>query len=108
MKYQICLKRKLNRIFEITNTNFINLRLSKDYLYKYSAFNKDYLPSLNQSILIDYGGPNIGKALHVGHLRTLNIGRAIYNLNKFAETKLFQISILGLGYASISNTSLYK
>ena len=74
--------------FEITNTNFINLRLSKDYLYKYSAFNKDYLPSLNQSILIDYGGPNIGKALHVGHLRTLNIGRAIYNLNKFAGNEV--------------------
>jgi len=74
--------------FEITNTNFINLRLSKDYLYKYSAFNKDCLPSLNQSILIDYGGPNIGKALHVGHLRTLNIGRAIYNLNKFAGNEV--------------------
>ena len=82
--------------FEITNTNFINLRLSKDYLYKYSAFNKDYLPSLDQSILIDYGGPSIGKALHVGHLRTLNIGLYIISIN-LLETKLFQISIWRLG-----------
>jgi arginyl-tRNA synthetase len=36
------------------------------------------------SILIDYGGPNIGKSLHVGHLRTLNIGRSIYKINKIA------------------------
>ena len=36
------------------------------------------------SILIDYGGPNIGKSLHVGHLRTLNIGRSIYRINKIA------------------------
>ena len=34
--------------------------------------------------MCDYGGPNIGKALHVGHLRTLNIGRALYNINKYA------------------------
>ena len=34
--------------------------------------------------MFDYGGPNIGKALHVGHLRTLNIGRALYNINKYA------------------------
>ncbi len=74
--------------FEITNTNFINLKLSKNYLYKYSTFNKDFLPFFNQSVLIDYGGPNIGKALHVGHLRTLNIGRAIYNLNKFSGNEV--------------------
>ena len=33
-------------------------------------------------ILIDYGGPNIGKPLHVGHLRSLNIGRSLKKVNK--------------------------
>ena len=45
--------------------------------------------------LIDYGGPNIGKALHVGHLRTLNIGRSIYNINKIAGNKV--VSDIHLG-----------
>ena len=35
-----------------------------------------------QNIIIDYGGPNIGKPLHVGHLRPLNIGRSIYHMHK--------------------------
>ena len=35
-------------------------------------------------IILDYGGPNIGKPLHVGHLRSLNIGRSLYNINKLA------------------------
>jgi len=37
-----------------------------------------------ENILIDYGGPNIGKPLHVGHMRTLNIGRSLYNMYKFS------------------------
>ena len=35
-----------------------------------------------KKIIIDYGGPNIGKPLHVGHLRSLNIGRSLYHTNK--------------------------
>ena len=41
-----------------------------------------------KSILIDYGGPNIGKSLHVGHLRTLNIGRSIYRINEIAGNSI--------------------
>ena len=37
-----------------------------------------------KNIILDYGGPNIGKPLHVGHLRSLNIGRSLYNINKLA------------------------
>ena len=38
----------------------------------------------SEKIIFDYGGPNIGKPLHVGHLRSLNIGRSLYNINKIA------------------------
>ena len=38
-----------------------------------------------KNIILDYGGPNIGKPLHVGHLRSLNIGRSLYNINKIAD-----------------------
>ena len=40
--------------------------------------------SHQKNIILDYGGPNIGKPLHVGHLRSLNIGRSLYNINKLA------------------------
>ena len=48
---------------------------------------KEYIKTDNkESLIIDYGGPNIGKPLHVGHLRPLNIGRSIYNTNKEYRT----------------------
>ena len=37
----------------------------------------------NNKIVLDYGGPNIAKPLHVGHLRTAIIGQAINNILKF-------------------------
>ena len=36
-----------------------------------------------QSILIDYGGPNVAKAMHVGHIRSGIIGDALERLGKF-------------------------
>ena len=64
--------------------NFINIILSKEYLEKNLLSDLSKLNGKKTSILIDYGGPNIGKSLHVGHLRTLNIGRSIYRINKIA------------------------
>ena len=64
--------------------NFINILLSEEYLEKNLLSDLSKLNGKKTSILIDYGGPNIGKSLHVGHLRTLNIGRSIYRINKIA------------------------
>lgn len=64
--------------------NFINIVLSEEYLEKNLLSDLSKLNGKKTSILIDYGGPNIGKSLHVGHLRTLNIGRSIYRINKIA------------------------
>jgi len=64
--------------------NFINIILSEEYLEKNLLSDLSKLNGEKASILIDYGGPNIGKSLHVGHLRTLNIGRSIYKINKIA------------------------
>ena len=41
----------------------------------------DFENKQNSKIIFDYGGPNIGKPLHVGHMRTLNIGRSLYNIH---------------------------
>lgn len=40
-----------------------------------------------QTVVLDYGGPNIAKALHVGHLRSAVIGEALKRLCKFAGDK---------------------
>ena len=41
----------------------------------------------NETIVLDYGGPNVAKPLHVGHLRPAIIGQAIYNILKFKGNK---------------------
>ena len=69
--------------FEITKNYFINIRINLDSCEKFLSNIKDnLLTSEPKKILIDYGGPNIGKPLHVGHLRSLNIGRSLKELNK--------------------------
>src|SRR6056300_1111701 len=69
--------------FEITENLFINLRINPQKLIpKLSNIKENIKSDSPQNIVIDYGGPNIGKPLHVGHLRPLNIGRSIYLTNK--------------------------
>ena len=74
---------------EILDNNFININFSNQYLEEFALINKDVIKlGSDKSILFDYGGPNIGKDLHVGHIRTLNIGRSLYNINKIAGNKV--------------------
>ena len=73
--------------FEITDNGFINIKFSDKHLLSLLK-TRNYEVDSKVHILFDYGGPNIGKALHVGHLRTLNIGRSLYKINKFAGNKV--------------------
>ena len=69
--------------FEITENLFINLKINpQELIPKLSNIKENIKSDSPQNIIIDYGGPNIGKPLHVGHLRPLNIGRSIYLINK--------------------------
>ena len=69
--------------FEITKKYFINLRIDLTNVDKFlSNIEENLLNPKPKKILIDYGGPNIGKPLHVGHLRSLNIGRSLKELNQ--------------------------
>ena len=36
-----------------------------------------------KTIIIDYGGPNVAKPLHVGHLRSAIIGESIKRMGRF-------------------------
>lgn len=69
----------------IAGAGFINLRFKDELLTEYvekviKDSTKD-VEKLNENrIIIDYGGANIAKTLHVGHLRPANIGEALKRL----------------------------
>ncbi len=68
---------------------FINLRLSGEYLAAYlnRMRAEDKLgvedTGRDRTVIVDYGGANVAKPLHVGHLRTAIIGECIKRLGRF-------------------------
>ena len=71
--------------YEISKKNFINIEINLNEFLKTVGNIRNFIKvSSPKKIIFDYGGPNIGKPLHVGHLRSLNIGRSLYNVNKLA------------------------
>ena len=83
---------KENLYFEDVNvagSGFINISLSNQFLIEFLNEIKDnILKNVNmqekKKIVIDYGGANVAKSLHVGHLRSANIGEALNRLAKLA------------------------
>lgn len=69
---------------------FLNLKLTetflKEYLQKMSDDDKFGLqmPETPKKIIVDYGGPNVAKPLHVGHLRPAIIGESIKRICRYA------------------------
>ncbi|MDA9732326.1 arginine--tRNA ligase [Acidimicrobiaceae bacterium] len=71
--------------YEFSKNYFINLEINIEmYLDNHENLIDNIKATDQKKIILDYGGPNIGKPLHVGHLRSLNIGRSLYNINKLA------------------------
>ena len=82
-----------NPMFEEASSvkpGFLNLKLDNAYLASYLndmqadegryGCEKEENP---KTIMIDYGGPNVAKPLHVGHLRSAIIGESIKRIGKF-------------------------
>ena len=70
-------------VFDIAKNLFINIHINAESIIEnLQDVKNNVLRDNKESVIIDYGGPNIGKPLHVGHLRPLNIGRSIYLINK--------------------------
>ncbi len=78
---------------------FINITVSDKYICDNlnNLMSKDILGSTkeNKTIILDYGGPNVAKPLHVGHLRSAIIGQAINNILKFKGNKTISDVHLG-------------
>ncbi len=87
---------KLIESFEVTDNFFINLRVNaQNIINKLVDVEKNIKTDTPKDLIIDYGGPNIGKPLHVGHLRPLNIGRSIYATNRIVGNNILSDIHLG-------------
>ena len=68
---------------------FLNLKLSEDYLADYmNRMQADERLGVEpaghgETMIVDYGGANVAKPLHVGHLRSAVIGEAIKRMGRF-------------------------
>ena len=73
---------------------FINLKLSEQFLSGYvngmAAGDKLGLeaPERPETVMVDYGGANVAKPLHVGHLRAAIIGESIKRMGRFLGHKM--------------------
>ena len=90
---------------EVVKPGFINIRLKK-------AFVADYLNQMEEAedlgiqkaenpemIVVDYGGPNVAKPLHVGHLRSAIIGESVKRIaRKMGHEVLGDIHLGDWGY----------
>lgn len=80
---------------ESVKPGFINLKLSNNYLAQFISemkadegrFGCDKTQN-PKTIIVDYGGPNVAKPLHVGHLRSAIIGESIKRIGKFMGHKV--------------------
>lgn len=75
---------------QAVNPGFINMKINDVFLSSYLngmeaddrlGFEKAEHP---KTIVIDYGGPNVAKPLHVGHLRSAIIGESVKRIARFA------------------------
>jgi arginyl-tRNA synthetase len=75
----------------ISKPGFININVSDQFINEslrtLMKSDKFGITEENQTIILDYGGPNVAKPLHVGHLRAAVIGQALNNILKFKGNK---------------------
>ena len=86
-----------SRIFsraEVVKPGFINLDVNPEFVAEYmNKMAEDEKLSVEiaknpKTIIIDYGGPNVAKPLHVGHLRSAIIGESIKRIGRFVGHKV--------------------
>ena len=99
------IKEKLEELNIFTNINiagpgFINVSLSDEFLINIIEKMSTNIESNidkqeKKTIVLDYGGANVAKALHVGHLRSANIGEALKRLARLLGHTVISDAHLG-------------
>lgn len=85
---------------EFVRPGFINITLSNNFInnklknmYNNPKFDIN-LPSVKETYFMDYGGPNVAKPLHVGHMRTAIVGEAIKRIiNYFGHKTISDVHL---------------
>lgn len=94
---EVAEKLKDSKVFDLVEAvapGFLNCKVKP-------AFLKDYLQGMRESekfgleeakipqtMIIDYGGPNVAKPLHVGHLRSAIIGESVKRISRYMGHKV--------------------
>lgn len=101
---EVAEKLRDSRVFsraEAVPPGFLNLVLSEEFLSDYvremckaDKFGLE-MPEKPQKIVIDYGGANVAKPLHVGHLRSAVIGESIKRICRYAGHEVIGDAHLG-------------
>jgi arginyl-tRNA synthetase len=79
---------------ESVKPGFINIKVSDDFLSGFlnnmaSSDKFGYVPSVTgKTVIVDYGGANAAKPLHVGHLRSAVIGESVKRIQRYAGNKV--------------------
>ena len=92
-----------NEMFESVEAvmpGFMNIKLNSEFVAKYLNDMKeaDKYGCENkapETIVIDYGGANVAKPLHVGHLRSAVIGESVKRIERFMGNKVISDVHLG-------------
>lgn len=68
----------------VAGPGFINIKIKDEYI-KEKTFYGNFSPDTEkkQKLDLDYGGYNVGKTLHIGHLRTTVVGDTFNRIAKF-------------------------
>lgn len=75
--------------FEVVMPGFMNMDVSPEFVCNYvTAMSADGQfgvpkPESRRKVVLDFGGPNVAKPLHVGHLRSAVIGESIKRILRF-------------------------
>ncbi len=79
---------------ESVKPGFLNLKVSEEFVRSYivKMLHEHHFglqtPMHAPNFMIDYGGPNVAKPLHVGHLRSAVIGESLKRILKYAGYKV--------------------
>ena len=78
----------------IAGPGFLNIVVTSDFLtLNFAAMQRDPRQGVGTlskgKVVVDYGGPNVAKPLHVGHLRSSVIGEAIKRIARFAGDEVY-------------------
>ncbi|MDR2738090.1 MAG: arginine--tRNA ligase [Puniceicoccales bacterium] len=106
---KVAAKLRMNELFankidiDVAGPGFINFKLSNSFLSEWiNAYKSedDYRAAVSSKlsgkrIVIDYSSPNTAKQMHVGHLRSMNIGEAIRNILKFCGAEVISDNHIG-------------